>query len=316
MSTETQSRADRSGAGAMTPRPFRVIQRHQETHDTWTLYLAPAVGTEPLLRHRAGQFTMVYAFGVGEVPLSLAGGAGSSGGACPTTGTAPALEPAPPRTEPAADGRTLVHTVRAVGPVTEAICASRPGDVLGVRGPFGRGWPLDPDRLAGADLVLVAGGLGLAPLRPAVEYVLSRRQEYGDVALLVGGRTPLDLLYHDELAAWARGGDIQVLVTVDAADAGWTGDVGVVTALLPRTRFDPARTVAFTCGPEIMMRLTAQALVERGVRASAVHLSMERNMHCGVGHCGRCQLGPLMLCQDGPVADFGRLGPLLSVREL
>ncbi|MBL7487997.1 FAD/NAD(P)-binding protein [Frankia sp. AgB1.9] len=290
----------------MTPSAFRVSQRHQETHDTWTLRMQPSTSSAPLPEARPGQFTMVYAFGVGEIPLSLAGGC-TPGGA-PTALAAWA--------DSTAEERPLIHTVRAVGPVTKAICGAQPGDVLGVRGPFGRGWPLDPGQIAGADMLLVAGGLGLAPLRPVVEDLLRRRGEVGEIALLVGGRTPADLLYSDELLAWRDRDDVQVLVTVDAASAAWTGEVGVVTALLPRVRFDPAHTVVLTCGPEIMMRLTAQAVVDLGVSPSKVHLSMERNMHCGIGHCGRCQLGPMMLCQDGPVVDFAQLAPLLAVREL
>ncbi|MCK9930595.1 FAD/NAD(P)-binding protein [Frankia sp. Mgl5] len=288
MSTETRTRAD-GAAGEMTPRPFRVTRRRQETRDTWTLELEPLsgapIGAEP------GQFTMVYAFGVGEVPLSVA--------ACP---------------EPAGTGGPLVHTVRAVGAVTAAICAARTGDVLGVRGPFGRGWPMSA--AAGSDVVVVAGGLGLAPLRPVVRRILGRRDAYGEVVVLVGSRTPVDLLYRRELAGWQDRADLQALVTVDGGAPGWRGRVGLVTALLGDVRFDPARAVAFTCGPEIMMRLTARALVDVGVPADRVHLSVERNMHCGVGHCGRCQLGPLILCLDGPVRDYDRLGPLLAVREL
>lgn len=273
----------------MTPRPFRVTRRRQETRDTWTLELEPLsgapIGAEP------GQFTMVYAFGVGEVPLSVA--------ACP---------------EPAGAGGPLVHTVRAVGAVTAAICAARTGDVLGVRGPFGRGWPMSA--AAGSDVVVVAGGLGLAPLRPVVRRILGRRDAYGEVVVLAGSRTPVDLLYRRELAGWQDRADLQALVTVDGGEPGWRGRVGLVTALLGDVRFDPARAVAFTCGPEIMMRMTARALVDVGVPADRVHLSVERNMHCGVGHCGRCQLGPLILCLDGPVRDYDRLGPLLAVREL
>lgn len=279
----------------MTPRPFRVTRRRQETRDTWTLELEPLsgapIGAEP------GQFTMVYAFGVGEVPLSVAGCPGPAGG-----------------DGPAGDDGPLVHTVRAVGAVTEAICAARPGDVLGVRGPFGRGWPLSA--AAGSDVVVVAGGLGLAPLRPLIRRILRRRDDYGEVAVLVGSRTPADLLHRRELAGWQERADLQALVTVDGGEPGWRGRVGLVTALLRDVRFDPARAVAFTCGPEIMMRLTARALVDVGVPADRVHLSVERNMHCGLGHCGRCQLGPLILCLDGPVHGYDRLGPLLAVREL
>jgi len=217
-------------------------------------------------------------------------------------------------------GGLLVHTVRAVGAVTESICAARPGDVFGVRGPFGRGWPLDAlptaDAEASPDVVVIAGGLGLAPLRPVVHWLLRHRGAFGEAVILVGARTPDDIAYVDELAAWSARSDLRVLTTVDHAYAGWDGRVGVVTALLGQVSFAPARTVALTCGPEIMMRLTARALVDAGVPAGRIHLSMERNMHCGLAHCGRCQLGPVLLCRDGPVVGYDRVGPLLDVREL
>lgn len=294
----TATRGD-DGAGVMAPRSFRVTHRHRETRDTWTVQLQPRsgapVGAEP------GQFMMVYAFGVGEVPLSVAADPGYS-------------HPAGAARGPGGAGAPLVHTVRAVGAVTEAICAARPDEVLGVRGPFGRGWPLRA--AAGSDVLVIGGGLGLAPLRPVVQRILRRRDEFGEVAVLAGSRTPADVLFREELAGWRRRTDLQTLVTVDGAEPGWDGRVGLVTALLPSVRFDPGRTVAFICGPEIMMRMTARALVDAGVPAGRIHLSMERNMHCGVGHCGRCQLGPLILCLDGPVVGYDCLGPLLAVREL
>ena len=290
MSTETRRGAE-VAAGEMTPRPFRVTARDRETHDTWTLRLLPRSG--PPIGNKPGQFTMVYVPGVGEVPLSV------------SADTAPG---GPDRERP------LVHTVRAVGAVTEAICATRPGGVLGVRGPFGQGWPLES--AVGADVLVIAGGLGLAPLRPLVQRILRRRRDFGEVAVLYGSRTPADILYRRELAAWGDRPDLQTLVTVDGAGPGWDGRVGVVTALVPSARFDPAGTVAFVCGPEIMMRLTARTLVDAGIPAGRIHLSMERNMHCGLGHCGRCQLGPLILCLDGPVVGYDRLDRLLAVREL
>ncbi|WP_201784174.1 FAD/NAD(P)-binding protein [Frankia sp. ACN1ag] len=303
MSTETRTGAD-GAVGAMTPRPFRVTSHRQETRDTWTLELEPVRGA-PLVA-RPGQFTMVYAFGVGEVPLSVSGGPVSGG---PVSG-------GPVSGGPVGEGGDgqLMHTVRAVGAVTEAICAARPGDVLGVRGPFGQGWPLRA--AAGSDVVVVAGGLGLAPLRPVVRQILRRRADFGAVAVLAGSRTPDDILFRRELAGWQDRADLQTLVSVDGGQPGWRGRVGVVTALLPEVHVDPARAVAFICGPEVMMRLTARALVDVGVPADHVHLSMERNMHCGLGHCGRCQLGPLILCQDGPVRGYDRLAPLMAVREL
>lgn len=276
--------AETLAPGPMAPEPFRVTRRRRETADTWTLELEPLAG--PRLEPDPGQFTMLYAFGIGEVPISVSGAAGAP----------------------------LTHTVRAVGAVTEAICASRPGTVLGVRGPFGNAWPVAD--AAGSDLVVVAGGIGLAPLRPALCHALRHRGEYGEVALLYGSRTPDLLLYGAELQRWRGRFDLQVDVTVDTAESGWRGKVGVVPKLVGTARFDPRSTVALVCGPELMMRFAAGALLERGVPANRIYLSMERNMRCGLGHCGHCQLGPTLVCRDGPVYRYDELAPLLEVREL
>jgi NAD(P)H-flavin reductase len=267
-------------AGPMAPRPFVVNRRTRETADTWTLELEPAAG-EPL-RVEPGQFTMLYAFGIGEVPISVS----------------------------AAPGGALVHTVRAVGAVTEAICAAEPGAVLGVRGPLGNAWPLGE----GGDAVVVAGGIGLAPLRGVVHELLRRRADFHEAAVLYGGRTPGDLLYVDDLERWRE--TLQVDVTVDAAAPGWDGKVGFVAKLVGSARFDPAATTAFVCGPEIMMRTSASALLDRGVPAERIWVSMERNMQCGVGLCGHCQLGPTLICRDGPVYRWDAVEPLMAVREL
>jgi anaerobic sulfite reductase subunit B len=268
----------------MTPRPFRVVRRRRDTRDTWTLELAPNGGT-PLVVG-PGQFTMLYAFGVGEVPISVS------------------------RT----DGPLLVHTVRAVGAVTEAICAAAPGALLGVRGPYGNTWPVEEAR--GRDAVIVAGGIGLAPLRPALLHVLEHRADYGAAVLLYGSRTPHDLVYRTELERLSARPDLEVRVTVDAADDEWRGSVGVVPKLVADARFDPANAVAMICGPEIMMRYAAEALLARGVPASSVYVSMERNMTCGLGYCGHCQLGPTLICRDGPVYSWDVIEPLMAVREL
>ena len=274
MATPAQTDALAS-PGPMAPVPFRVVRRRRELPDTWTIELEPVAG-EPL-SPVPGQFTMLYVFGIGEVPISVSG---------------------------EADGR-LVHTVRAVGAVTEAICAAKRGAVLGVRGPFGNAWPVEA--AVGGDVVVIAGGIGLAPLRPAVYRVLQRRGEYGEVSLLYGSRTPADLLYSKELQRLRGRFDVHVDVTVDSAEGGWQGKVGVVPKLVAGARFDPVSTVALVCGPEIMMHYTARALLERGVPPERVYLSMERNMRCGVGHCGHCQLGPTLICRDGPVYRYDQL---------
>ncbi|MFI5005624.1 MAG: FAD/NAD(P)-binding protein, partial [Solirubrobacterales bacterium] len=206
-----------------------------------------------------------------------------------------------------------VHTVRAVGLATQAICEARPGEVLQVRGPFGRPWPVA--ELAGADVLVIAGGIGLAPLRSAILTLLAARERYGRVSLLYGSRTPELLLYPEELEEWAARG-LEVAVTVDSAGPEWLGHVGVVPRLVSRADLDPAATAVLLCGPEVMMRFTVAALERRGVGAERVYLSMERNMQCGIGHCGHCQLGPTLLCRDGPVYSWSELQPWLAIREL
>jgi NAD(P)H-flavin reductase len=272
-------------ADAMLPRPFRVTAWRRDTADTATLDLVAVDGVP--LGFASGQFTMLQAFGIGEVPISISG------------------DPAGPE--------TLVHTVRDVGGVTGAIVAARPGDVLGVRGPYGVGWEVADGR--GGDVVVVAGGIGLAPLRGVVLELVARRAEFGRVHVLYGARTPADLLYVDELAAWADAG-IEVAVTVDQAGTDWDGRVGLVTELVDRADFDPDRTLAVVCGPEVMMRFVGTALVRRGVPARKVRVSMERNMRCGVGLCGHCQLREHLICIDGPVFPLDAVDRLMTVREL
>jgi NAD(P)H-flavin reductase len=269
------------------PEPYRILRRRRETADTWTLELAPVNAGEPLA-FAPGQFTMVYAFGAGEVPISISG-------------------------DPARGDR-LVHTVRDVGATTRAVCSVRRGGVLGIRGPYGTAWPLADAE--GGDVVVAAGGIGLAPLRGALLRLLARRDAYRRVVLLYGSRSRGELLYRAELERWRARSDLDVLVTVDRADEHWHGPVGVVTTLLERADFDPATTTAFVCGPEVMMRFTAAGLLRAGVPAPQIHLSMERNMKCALGHCGRCQLGPVFVCGDGPVFPYPTLEPLLTVPEL
>lgn len=268
----------------MVPLPYRVAARTQDTADTATLLLEPQA--EGIPTPAPGQFNMLWAFGVGEAPISLAG-----------------VEP---------PGKFL-HTIRTVGAVTAALCAADVGDVVGVRGPHGTGWQVA--RAQGRDVLVVAGGLGLAPVRPIITEVLENRAQYGRVTLLVGARTPADLLYGEELEAWSTRDDLEVGITVDSADRAWRGEVGVVTRLMERCELDGGRTVAFVCGPEVMMRFAAVAATDLGVSPERVFLSMERNMHCAIGHCGHCQLGPHFICKGGPVLSWPVLEPLMRVRS-
>jgi NAD(P)H-flavin reductase len=269
----------------MVPRLFRLTARRQDTPDTFTMMLEPTDGVP--LEFIPGQFTMLSAFGVGEVPISVSSSAHVDG--------------------------PLEHTVRDVGAVTHALSRTAINDVVGVRGPYGTGWEVGEG--ADADVVLVAGGIGLAPLRPAMLEVLHHRQRYGRVVLLYGGRSPEDLLFTNELKRWENLG-VEVLVTVDYGTTEWNGRVGLVTALIARAGFDPRSTLALVCGPEVMMRFAAAALIERGVSPDRVRLSLERNMRCGVGLCGHCQYRERFVCVDGPVLRFSEISGLLGTREL
>ncbi|MFC9926442.1 FAD/NAD(P)-binding protein [Streptomyces sp. NPDC127190] len=266
------------------PLPYRVADTRDETGDTRSIELVPA--GEGLVPFSPGQFAMIYAFGIGEVPVSASALRGRHGG--------------------------LVHTVRAVGAVSTALYRLRPGDTVGLSGPYGTGWDLEA--AADQDVLVVAGGIGLAPLRPVVHALLGRPAAHGRLAVLVGARTPADLVYRDETDCWRN--RAQVEVTVDRPGPGWQGAVGVVTTLLDRLDLHPEQTCALVCGPEVMMRHTARDLVARGLAPHRIQVSLERNMHCATGHCGHCQLGPLLLCRDGPVVGYDRVADLLLVREL
>lgn len=270
--------------GPMVPLPYRVLTRHQELADTVTIRIAPV--EERLYDPLPGQFEMLWAFGVGEVPISISG---------------------------VDEGGVLEHTIRSVGAVTEKLCQSRVGDIIGVRGPFGVGWNLD--RATGQDLLIVAGGLGLAPLRPAMLEALAHRHRFGRLALIVGARDPDSLLFVEELEGWRGRFDTDVEVTVDAAPPSWRGDVGVVTKLMARTPVEFPKTTAIVCGPEVMMRFAALNLTDRGVPPGQIYLSMERNMRCAIGHCGHCQFGPEFICKDGPVFPWTRIEKLMLARE-
>jgi len=271
----------------MVPSPFRLQRVGRETDDTFTLELEPANGANGF-SFAGGQFNMLYVFGVGEVPVSISG------------------DPTKPQ--------TLVHTVRSVGAVTQALHKLKRGDVLGVRGPFGSHWPVE--EATGSDVVMVAGGIGLAPLRPVLYYLLSNRDKYGRVVLVYGARTPQDMLYRLELEKWRGHFDLEVEVTVDTATATWHGNVGVVTTLIPRVQFDPLHTVAMVCGPEVMMRFTLRELEARGIGPENIFISMERNMKCAAGLCGHCQFGSTFVCKDGPVFRYDQIQAFFAKREV
>lgn len=276
----------RAAADPWVPLEYHVGASHRETADTATLVLLSR--GEQIRPFLPGQFAMLYVFGVGEIPISISG-------------------------DPAAED-VLELTIRGVGAVSEALRRAPVGTPVGVRGPFGTGWHLDLP--AGADLLLVAGGIGLAPLRPALLHALRHRRRYGRIVLVAGAKTPAELLFTNELAALAARVDVELVVTVDRATDGWTGNVGLVTKPLAEIDLFPEWTAALLCGPEPMMRFSAKVLLERGVVAERIQVSLERNMKCGIGLCGHCQLGPLLLCCEGPVVPYPVAAPLLEIREL
>ncbi|MGW0041932.1 FAD/NAD(P)-binding protein [Rhodococcus sp. NPDC003348] len=269
----------------MVPTRYLVRDRVTETHDSVTLSLVP-IGA-PLPDSTPGQFMMLAAPGIGEVAVSISGAPG---------------------------GGELQHTVRAVGAVSRALHDAPVGSTLGVRGPFGTGWELGSCR--GRDVVVVAGGVGLAAVRFAVLAILAARDAFRRVVLVVGARGPDEFLFRRELGAWSAAGAIDVETTVDRPSSDWDGPVGFVTEPLGRLRLDPGRTTALLCGPEPMMRFAARVLIGKGVAAADIRVSLERNMQCGTALCGHCQLGELLLCRDGPVVDYTVAGALLHVREL
>jgi NAD(P)H-flavin reductase len=274
-------------SASMVPTLHEIERVIHETRDTFTIELSSHENDGERV-YRPGQFNMIYAFGTGEAAISISG------------------DPHSPD--------ALTHTIRSVGSVTKALASLKKGDQIGVRGPFGNGWPLDVAR--GHDIVIVAGGIGLAPLRPLIYEILRDRSQFGNVAILYGARSPEEILYEKELREWRSRLDLEVIVTVDRASAGWHGCVGVVTKLIPKTPFNPYRAVAYVCGPEIMMNYAITALKKQGLSETSIHVSMERNMKCGVGHCGHCQFGSKFVCKDGPVFRLDEVNSLLDIREV
>ncbi len=271
----------------LIPRVATVRAVRRETADVYSIDLdAPAGAESPACK--PGQFNMLYLFGQGEAAISVSGD--------------------PARRD------VLTHTIRAVGTITRGLTRLQPGDEIGMRGPFGAPWPIDG--AVGRDIVVMAGGVGLPSLRPILYHIAAHRDAYGRVAVLYGARTPVDVLFGAQLEDWRQRLGFDVQLTVDAAPPGWLGNVGVVTTLVAASPFRPSGATAFMCGPEVMMRFSARALLDRGIAADRIFLSMERNMKCGAGVCGHCQFGPVFVCRDGPVFSYERVAPWLGVREL
>jgi len=256
----------------LTPTPAEILDIIPETPDTKTFYFKPKARLE---EPKPGQFTEIYIPGVGEAPVSVSG-----------------MEP---------DG-VIIQTIRSIGTLTEYLFKLGRGDLIGIRGPYGKGWPIE--KLKDKDVLIVGGGIGLAPLRPVIREVEKNRRDYGRLSILYGARNPSLLLYRYEFDEYRKIPNSELLLTVDRADETWTGNVGVVTQLIPKASVDPRNAVALVCGPEIMMRFTVKALEKQGFKENQIYLSLERRMKCGVGLCGHCQVGPYFVCRNGPVFPY------------
>ncbi len=275
------------GVDAGPPHTATVVARTQESPSIFTLQVRfDDAATQAAYRFAPGQFNMLYLFGVGEVPVSIMSDPGDRSG--------------------------IGHTIRALGRVTQGLAALQSGDKVGLRGPFGRGWPLQ--EIGGNDIVLVTGGLGCAPVVSVIHYILKRRERYGKLVIIQGVKHTEDLIWREQYDRWARLPDTQVLVAASEGAALWPWHVGRVTELFGLAQFNPACASAMMCGPEGMMRAAADSLLQRGLPESRLFLSMERNMQCAVGRCGHCQLGGSFVCRNGPVFSWGQVKSLLAHR--
>jgi NAD(P)H-flavin reductase len=273
---------------AMTPFLMRVKKFLWETEDVFTIQLEHASDERNQFIFKPGQFNMLYAFGIGESAISISAGSG--------------------------DNKSLLHTIHKVGYVTSVLSQLKKGDVIGVRGPFGSGWPIK--EAEGRDICIIAGGIGLPPLRPVLYHYFKNRKKYGKLTLLYGARTPQDMIFRAELEQWVKKHGIRLETTVDRADSMWRGHVGVVTTLFDYVDINSENTIAMICGPEIMMKFTIEELKKIGLPEKNIYVSMERNMKCAVGFCGHCQYGPNFVCKDGAVFNYPHIKKIFDIREL
>jgi NAD(P)H-flavin reductase len=276
------------GAHSMVPVFLPVYKNTKETHDTHTLFFRVNHPSEPPYSFKPGQFNMLYVFGKGEIPVSVSSD--------------------PDET------KWIAHTIRKVGKVSSALFAMKRNERVGIRGPFGSSWDIAEG--FGRDVIIVAGGLGLAPLRPLIANLFKHRDQVGNAFLLYGARTPDDLLYYHQLQNWRSRFDFRVRVCVDHSQNHWLGSVCVVPKLIHQIKFDPTRVAVFICGPEIMMKYTIAEFKSKGVPALSMFVSLERNMKCAIGICGHCQYGPHFVCKDGPVFCYKDIEPIFDIREI
>lgn len=267
------------------PTVYQVKSNVHDTEDVFTITLKSRE-TGKGMSFLPGQFNMLYHFGFNEVAISISGN--------------------PANTD------ELVHTIRAVGPVTKSMRELKAGDEIGVRGPFGAPWPLTKK---GCNVLVIGGGCGILPVRPALFHLAANRDQFNNVTLLYGTKNPAEILFTDDLKAWAQQG-ITVDQTVDSCDDTWKGNVGLITTLVKKNIHDPANTIVLICGPEIMFKFTVKELLESGIDKNNIFVSLERHMECGRGFCGRCMYGPYFICKDGPVFSYNQIEKWFKIREL
>lgn len=283
----TANQLDTCQSNPMIPKWAEIIKIEDEAPQVKTFWLKFVdQEVQETYTFRAGQFNKLTVPGYGEAAISISSDV----------------------TEPELVG----HTIRMAGNVTNAINRVQVGGVIGVRGPFGSHWPIET--MKGKNVYIAAGGIGLPPLRPVIYHIMKNREDFGEVVLLYGARTPKDLQFQDEYETWREAG-IQVMITVDQADEHWTGQVGVVPMLFYRLRMDPENSIALTCGPEIMIHFVVYEAIARRIPKDQIFVSLEKNMACGFGSCGHCQLGPYFVCKDGPVFSYEQVGPYLEVED-
>lgn len=267
------------------PHPAKIIKRTQESRTIFTLE-TQFMDTEPHTPFYPGQFNMLYLYGIGEVAISIA-------------------------SDPA-DTTRLKHTIRAVGRVTRALQNLMEGDEIGIRGPYGNGWPLK--NVMGKNMIIVTGGLGCAPTVSMINYLLARREDYGQITILQGVKHSEDLIFRKQYALWEATPNTTVHIAADVAGPKWPWAVGYVTDMIQSLTLRPEKTIALMCGPEMMMHAAVKALTTKGLPEADIYLSMERNMACGIGHCGHCQYGGLFVCKDGPIFAYPKIKALFSVK--
>jgi len=270
---------------AKLPLDAQIVGRIEESPTIFTLRLRLRDDrAREAYRFAPGQFNMVYLYGVGEIPISIV---------------------SDPR-----DPALLDHTIRAVGRVTQGLARLHEGDHIGLRGPFGHGWPLQ--RAEGHDILVVTGGLGCAPVVAVINFILMRRERFGRLTIIQGVKHAEELIWRERYAYWNTLPDTHVLLAADHGGPLWPWHVGLVTEVFDQVQITPARTIAMMCGPEGMMHAGIKNLTGRGITEDRIYLSMERSMHCAVGHCGHCQYGANFVCRDGPVFAYPRIKELFS----